>query len=237
MLRRSVWAFSSETRRSFSVGTLPWMKYRFTTICRNLNVSHLSEQRPVKAARNAQRLNDWLEKSWHPFFGMERKSFTLMKLKKVKPSTANITLLCWSDRRPKPQKTAARGAQEDHVPPRQRAVSQVTKNDGEIVRIRLLTAAAPTVFSRSCPQRLLALCTTSKMTGREKISFRQRDDHRMWEVFCTSRQIILQKRYWNVRKTLDWLYHSSRELSWWIKTIFGKKCFFPICLATYWPMC
>ena len=65
-----------------------------------------------------------------------------------------------------------------------------------------------------------------KMARWEKISFQQRGDHRMWDVFCMSRQIILQKRYWNVRKTLDWLYHSSRELCWWIETIFGKHYFF-----------
>ena len=41
-----------------------------------------------------------------------------------------------------------------------RSLSQVTENDGEIVRIRLRTAAAPTIFSRSGPQRLLAVCTT-----------------------------------------------------------------------------
>ena len=64
------------------------------------------------------------------------------------------------------------------------------------------------------------------MAGWEKISFQQRGDHRMWDVFWRSRQIILQKRYWNVRKTLDWLDHSSRELCWSTKTIFGKKCFF-----------
>ena len=62
------------------------------------------------------------------------------------------------------------------------------------------------------------------LVGR-KVLF-QRGDHRIWDVFWRSRQIILQKRYWNVRKTLDWLHHSSRELCWWIKTICGKKCFF-----------
>ena len=75
------------------------------------------------------------------------------------------------------------------------------------------------------------------MTGWEKISFQQRGDYRMWDVFWSSRRIILQERYWNVRKTLDWLYHSWRKLCWWIKTIFGKNVFFSFCLGTYWPMC
>ena len=77
MLRRSVWAFSNETRRSFSVGTLPWTKYGCTTIRWNLSVSHLSGQRPVKAARSAQRLNNGLEKSWHPFFDYLEKGKTI----------------------------------------------------------------------------------------------------------------------------------------------------------------
>ena len=55
---------------------------------------HLSGQRPVKAARSAQRLNNGLEKSWHSFFW---DGSTLITLKKVKPSTANTTLLCWND--------------------------------------------------------------------------------------------------------------------------------------------
>ena len=69
------------------------------------------------------------------------------------------------------------------------------------------------------------------MAGWQKISFQQRGDHRMWDVFRRLRQIILHKRYWNVGKTLEWLYHSSRELCWWIKTNFKKMFFSPFALG------
>ena len=80
----------------------------------------------------------------------------------------------------------------------------------------------PTLFSRSGPQWLPAVC---RPQGKE-IWLQWRSDIGNWGVFWSQRQIVQQKRHWIVREALESVYHPRRRLCWWIKLNFAKKLLF-----------
>ena len=79
-------------------------------------------------------------------------------LRKVKPLRATITWHYSVDRAQKWRKTASDAKEKSAVPPRQWTLTQIHDNDGQIEWIKLRIASSPTIFSRSGPQRLMALC-------------------------------------------------------------------------------
>ena len=64
------------------------------------------------------------------------------------------------------------------VPPRQCTMPQVHENDSQIEWIKLRISSSPTIFSRSGPQRLLALCWPEKNAPGKEIRLRWRSDCR-----------------------------------------------------------
>ena len=64
---------------------------------------------------------------------------------------------------------ASHAKQRSAVPPRQCTVAQVHENDGQIELIKFRIVSSPTLFSRSDPQRLLALCCPEKNAQEKEI--------------------------------------------------------------------
>ena len=62
-------------------------------------------------------------------------------------------------------------------------VSQVNCNDGKTIGIALRIASAPTLFSRSGPQQLLAVWSPQKNAPGKEIWLQWRSDIRNWGVF------------------------------------------------------
>ena len=80
--------------------------------------------------------------------------------------------------------------------------------------IALQIASAPSLFSRSGPQRLLAVCKLQKNAPEKEIWLHWRNDIGNWGVFWSQRQIIQQKRHWIVREALESVYYPRRRSCW-----------------------
>ena len=73
---------------------------------------------------------------------------------------------------------------------------------------------SPTIFSRSGPQRLLALCWPEKNALVKEAYFESKDES------------FYKKRHRKVIEALELIYYAWRKLCWWIKSNFSKKlCF------------
>ena len=92
------------------------------------------------------------------------------------------------------KKTATSEEEKSALSPRQCTVSQVDHNDGKTTCIAFWIASAPTLFSRSSPQELLAVCRPQKNAPGKEIWFQWRSDIRNWGRFWGQRQIVQQKK-------------------------------------------
>ena len=92
------------------------------------------------------------------------------------------------------------------------SVSQVDRNHDKTMWIALWIASAHTLFSRSGPQQLLAVCRPQKNAPGKEIWLQWRSDIENWGIFWGQRQIVLQKRHWVVREALESVYHPRRRL-------------------------
>ena len=63
------------------------------------------------------------------------------------------------------------------------ALSQIDGNDGKTTWIALPIASAPTLFSRSGPQWLLAVCKPQKNASGKDIMLQWKSDIGNWGVF------------------------------------------------------
>ena len=168
-IQNAVWSCSGEVKRIFCVGMWQWMKHRSTSAHPKQKYRQLSGQQLVKAVQRDHKLNSGLARLWQPYSGTRMVSCLSTILRKVKPLTMTITWHYWIDWAQKSRKTASHAKENSAVPPRQCIVPQVHGNDGQIEWIMLQIASLPTIFSRSGPQRLLALCSTEKNApGKEK---------------------------------------------------------------------
>ena len=105
--------------------------------------------------------------------------------------------------------------------PRQCTMSRVDHNDSKTTWIALQIAFAPTLFSRSGPQRLLAVFRPQKNAPGKEIWLQWRSDIENWDTFWDQRQIVLQKRHQIVWEALELVYHPRTRLCWWIKSNFA----------------
>ena len=96
--------------------------------------------------------------------------------------------------------------------PRQCTVLQVSHNNIKTKWIALWITSISTLFSRSGPQRLLAVCKPQKYAPEKEIWLQWRTDIRNWGVFRGQRQILQQKRDQIVREALEPVYHPRRRL-------------------------
>ena len=86
-------------------------------------------------------------------------------------------------------------------------MSQVDRNNGKTTWIALRIASMPTLFSKSGPQELQAVCRPQKKVQEKEIWFQWRSDIGNWGIFWGQRQIVQQKRHWIVREVLESVYH------------------------------
>ena len=100
------------------------------------------------------------------------------------------------------------------------SLSRVDRNDCKPTWIALRIASAPTLYSRSGPQRLLAAYRPQKNALGKEIWFPWRNDIGNCHVFWGQRQIVLQKRHRVVWEALKSVYHPKRRLCWWIRSNF-----------------
>ena len=106
-----------------------------------------------------------------------------------------IALLVLLKEETEKKKNPAQNEEEKNArSPRQCTVSQVDPNDGKTTWIAFRIASAPIQFSRSGPQRLLAVCRPKKNALGKKICLPWRSDIGNWGVFWWQRQIVLQKK-------------------------------------------
>ena len=159
------------------------------------NKKIVSEQQLVKAILSYQKLDSGLARLWHPYFGTCMVFCLLTILRKVKPLTATITWHNWIDWVQKSRKRSLTWKEKSAAPPRQCTVPHVHESDGQIEWIKLQIASSSTIFSRSGPQRLLALCWPEKNSPGKDIWLQWRNDCRNWSLFWEQRRIILQKRH------------------------------------------
>ena len=80
---------------------------------------------------------------------------------------------------------------------RQCIMSQVDRNDCKTTWIALRITSAPTLFSRSGPQKLLAVCRPQKNSPGKEIWRQWRSDIGNWGVFRNQRRALLQKKALN----------------------------------------
>ena len=112
----------------------------------------------------------------------------------------------------------------------------VNCNDGKTTWIALRIASTPTLFYRSVPWWLLAICRSQKNAPGKEIWLQWRSDIRNWGVFWGQRQILLQKRHWIVREVLESVHRPKKRLLmnkvefWQIEVLLVRP-------RTYWVMC
>ena len=93
------------------------------------------------------------------------------------------------------------------------------------------------LFSRCNSQWLLAVCRPQKNVSGKEIWLQWRSDIGNWGVFWGQRQIILQKRYWMIRETLESMCHARRRLLMNKVKFCLKVVILLIRPRTYWVMC
>ena len=103
--------------------------------------------------------------------------------------------------------------------PRQCTISPVDRNDSKTTWVALRIASSPSLFSRSSPQRLLAVCKPQNNAPWENTWLQWRTDIRTWRVFWGQKQIVQQKLHRIIKEALESLHDPWRRLCWWIKSI------------------
>ena len=88
---------------------------------------------------------------------------------------------------------ATKEEEKSALSPRQCTMSQVNCNDSKTTWIALRIASAPTLFSRSVPQWLLAVFRPQKNAPGKEIWLQWRSEFGNRDVFWGQRQIVLKK--------------------------------------------
>ena len=106
-----------------------------------------------------------------------------------------------------------------------------------VMMAKLWIASAPTLFSRSGSQWLLAVCRPQKNAPGKEIWLQWRSDIGNWGIFWGQRQIILQKRHQIVREELESVYHPRWRLLINKVEFCLKVVVLLVILRNYWVMC
>ena len=93
----------------------------------------------------------------------------------------------WCFDRRNRQKNVHKWRRKSALSPRRCTVSQVVCNNDKTTWTALRIAFTPTLFSRSGPQWLLAVCRSQKNAPGKEIWLQWRSDIRNWGVFCGKR--------------------------------------------------
>ena len=131
------------------------------------------------------------------------------------------------------QKTATNEEEKSTLLPRQCTVSQIYRNDSKTTWIALWIVSAPTLFSRSSSQQLLAVCRPRKNAPGKEVWLPWRSDIGNWDIFWCQRQIVLQKRHRIVRISVSPL----KETMLMNKIEFCPKVVLLVRPGTCWVMC
>ena len=145
------------TKKSFCINMCQWMKHRSTTSLRSQISCQMSGKQQVKVIQCNQRRKHQQARFWPPqgilFIDYLEKRRTIN-------SEYHIALLVHLNEEiaKKQQKIKKKSS----LLPRQCTVSQIDRSDSKTIWIALWTASTPTLFSRSGPQQLLAICRSQK---------------------------------------------------------------------------
>ena len=175
----------------------------------------LSGQQQVKVVQSNQRRKHQLARFWPLYFGMHKVFCLSIILRNSKYYIALLVCLKEEIVRKWPQMKKKKSA----FSLRSCTISQVDCNDGESTWTALQIASTPTLFFRSGPQWLLAVCRLQKNASEKEIWLQWISDIGNWGVFWGQRQIFLQKRHRNVREALESVYHSRKRLDEWSWTL------------------
>ena len=119
--------------------------------------------------------------------------------------------------------------------PRQCTVSQVNFNNRKTTWIARPIASATTLFSKSGPKQLLAVCRPQKNAPGREIGFQWRRDIGNWGIFWGQKEIVQQKSHRIVREMLESVYHSRRRICDELSGILPKSCcFLEWCVTLIW---
>ena len=189
------------------------MKHRSTTSLQSQVSSQLSGQQQVKAIQSNQKCKHQQVRFWPPYFGMSKvfcSSVTLTKEGTINSKYYIALLVHLKEEIAK--KMATNEEEKSALSLRQCTVSQVDCNNGKTTWITLQTASTPTLFSRSGPQQLLAVCRPQKNAPGKEIWLQWRSEIGNWGIFWCQRQIVLQKRHRIIREAFEAVYHLRRRL-------------------------
>ena len=164
------------------------MKHGSTISLQSQIGSELSGQQQVKAAQSDQKCKHQQAWLWFPYFGIHKvfcSSITLTKEKTIN-SKYHITLFLHLKEeiiKKQPQMKKRMLFYQDCVT----SQSQQWQNTWIALRI----ASVPTLFSRSGPQQLVAVCRPQKNVRGKEIWLQWRSDIGNWGIFWGQRQIVL----------------------------------------------
>ena len=109
------------------------------------------------------------------------------------------------------KKNSQKGKRKSALSPRQCTVSQVNHNDGKTTWIAFWIACAPTLFSRSGPQWLLAVCRPPKECSSERDLAPMKKGYRKLRCILTNSST---KKNFGISV-------SPQKETWWIKLNFA----------------
>ena len=199
-----------------------WMKHRSPTLLQSQIGTQLSWQRQVKVIQSNQRRKHQQARFWPPYFGMYKELCSLITLRKEEPSIENIIYHYWCIWRKKSSKNDHKWRRKSVLSPRQ----CTDCNDGRTRWIAFQTASTPTLFSRSSPQRVLAVSRPQKMLQGKRFDLKKEVISETEVYFETKDKLSNKKRHWIVREALESVYHHRKRLCWWIKSNFASKLLF-----------
>ena len=122
--------------------------------------------------------------------------------------------------------------EKNALSPRQCTMSQVDCNEGKTTWI----ASAPTLFSRSGPQQLLAVCRPQKNAPKKDLAPMKKWYQKLRHIL-RPKTFVLQKSHPIIREAMESVNYPRRRLYWWIKSNFAWKVLFLVRPGTYWVMC
>ena len=175
-------------KKEFCVNMWQWIKHWSSTSLQSQIGSQLSGQRQVKAVQSDQRCKHQQASFWPSYFGMHKVFCSSISMKKGRAIDSEYYIAILVRLKEEiAKKTATNEEEKSALSPKQCTVLEVDRYDGETTWIALRIACAPTLFSRSGPQRLLAVCRPQKNAQGKEIWLQRRSDIGNWGVFWSQR--------------------------------------------------
>ena len=172
-----------------------WMKHWSTTSLQSQISSQLSGQQWVKAVQSDQKHKHQQVRFWPSYWDAQGILF-INYLEKGRTINTRyyIALLVHLKEEIAKKRPQIKKKKKSALSPRKCTMSQIDCNNGKTTWIALWIASAPTLFSRSGPQWVLAVCRPRKNAPGKEIWLQWRRDIGNQGRFWGQRQIVWQKK-------------------------------------------